>query len=151
MGFEVEKGKVKGDYKKFIECKQPNYIQMKEGTVGRFDRDDFDDIFDAEGYRAEEIQKQLEKKLFVTDDEVEKIFGIENINLDMNLFEFRNKLDSLNGIETTSYLKKLYNIGLKPRIVDCTKALIFVIGNLDEVYRMAKDFSTDISANAFHD
>jgi len=31
VGFIVKKGKVEGDYKKFIEMKQPNYTQMKEG------------------------------------------------------------------------------------------------------------------------
>jgi len=69
----------------------------------------------------------------------------------MNLFQLREKFNSMNGEQTIAYLRKLYATALKPRVVDCTKALIFVIGNLDEVYHMASDFSTEISADDFHE
>jgi len=36
------------------------------------------------------------------------------------------------------------------RDVDCTKALIFVLGNLDEAYTMSSNFSTEMDADEFH-
>lgn len=62
----------------------------------------------------------------------------------------RNDLAKLDGEETVDFLIDLYKKALKPKTVDCTKALIFVMGNLDEVYSMNKNFNPDINADEFH-
>lgn len=36
------------------------------------------------------------------------------------------------------------------REVDCTKALIFVLGNLDEAYTMSSNYTTEMDADEFH-
>ena len=142
-GFEVENGKVKGDYKKFLEYKRAKHNE----TTDNYRWNSRGAKLEKDVYFNKEI---LEGKLFITDNEIEKLFGLDNLKIDDSISEIRNKLNKMNATDTIKYLKNIYHSGLKPKIVDCTKALIFVIGNLDEVYTMAKDFNTDISANEFH-
>lgn len=60
-------------------------------------------------------------------------------------------LQKLNGIETVRFLKHLYEQAIAPKKIDCTKSLIFVLGNLDEAYRMTKNISVDMEADNFHE
>lgn len=60
-------------------------------------------------------------------------------------------LQKLNGTETVRFLKHLYELAIAPKKIDCTKSLIFVLGNLDEAYKMSKDISVDIEADSFHE
>ncbi len=60
-------------------------------------------------------------------------------------------LQKLNGNETVRFLKHLYEQAIAPKKIDCTKSLIFVLGNLDEAYNMSKDISVDMEADNFHE
>lgn len=60
-------------------------------------------------------------------------------------------LQKLNGNETVRFLKHLYEKAIAPKKIDCTKSLIFVLGNLDEAYKMSKDISVDMEADNFHE
>lgn len=94
-------------------------------------------------------EKKIDKIPFVSDNEVNTIFNmLDYLFLTQN--ELREKLSELNGNQTIDYLISLYKASLKPKTVDCTKSLIFVMGNLDEVYTMSRNFNPDISANEFH-
>lgn len=64
--------------------------------------------------------------------------------------ELVNHLKKLDGNQTIDFLIHAYNSALMPKLVDCSKALIFVLGNIDEAYTMSKDFNPDMSADAFH-
>lgn len=61
----------------------------------------------------------------------------------------RDHLLGLNSDETMDFLERALNIGKKPEICDCRKALVIVAGNLDEAYRMAKDVNPDIPAEVW--
>ena len=60
-------------------------------------------------------------------------------------------LKKLDGYQTIDFLKYTIDYELRPKIIDCSKALIFVIGNLDEAYKISKNFNTDVSADEFHE
>lgn len=89
------------------------------------------------------------KPYFVSDNDVETIYNMVT-HLFLNKNEIRDKLIEMDGDETIDYLIWLYKMSLKPKTVDCTRALIFVMGNLDEVYTMSRDFNPDMSANEFN-
>ena len=42
-------------------------------------------------------------------------------------------------------------IGRGGKILDCTKSLVFVVGNLDEAYQVSKDMSADVDPDIFYD
>lgn len=57
----------------------------------------------------------------------------------------------LNGRQTIDFLQKVLDTALSPRWTDCSKSIIFVIGNLDEAYTMSNDFNPDMDADEFHE
>ena len=93
--------------------------------------------------------KKTDKTPFISDNEVSTIFNMLD-HLFLTQSELREKLNELDGDQTIDYLIFLYKASLKPKTVDCTKSLIFVMGNLDEVYTMSRNFNPDMSANEFH-
>lgn len=48
-------------------------------------------------------------------------------------------------------LKQESVIGRGGKILDCTKSLVFVVGNLDEAYQVSKDMSADVDPDVFYD
>lgn len=68
----------------------------------------------------------------------------------LNNEELENYLLSLNGKQILKFLVELLQYARVPKVVDCSHALIFVLGNLDEAYEMSSDFSADIDADIFH-
>ena len=66
-------------------------------------------------------------------------------------FELKEHLLKLDGYESIKYLKDLIEQAFLPKTIDCSKSVIFVIGNLDEAYKMSDNFDTDISADEFHE
>ena len=69
----------------------------------------------------------------------------------VSIVEFNNKLGTLNGEQTLNLLKQVIEISKSNKWIDCTKSLIFLIGNLDEAYTMSSSFNPDISANDFYE
>ena len=68
-----------------------------------------------------------------------------------NEFEVRSKLLSFNEMETLSFVRLILESTLQPRKIDCSKSIIFVIGNLDEAYTMSHNYNPDLSADEFHE
>ena len=60
------------------------------------------------------------------------------------------KFKSMNEKETLTFLKKCLEVTMQPTTIDCSLSLIFVIGNLDEAYKMSSEFSPELSADEFH-
>jgi hypothetical protein len=63
--------------------------------------------------------------------------------------QIRDKLMEMDYFETMKFLDYVIELGETPKVVDCTKSLIFILGNLDEVYKMSGEFSPDINADEF--
>ena len=60
-------------------------------------------------------------------------------------------LRTLGGAETVKELERLSMYEYRAEEVDCSKAFIFVIGNLDDAYAMHDNLSLDMSADEFHE
>ena len=65
--------------------------------------------------------------------------------------DLKDTLDRMDGLETVKLLQEIYDCSLAPQTVDCTRSIVFIMGNLDEAYSMAHDMNPDISADAFHE
>ena len=66
-------------------------------------------------------------------------------------FDVRKELLNLNGYETINFLIKIFEFANSPKTVDCSKSVIFVLGNLDEAYSMSNNFNPDMNADEFHE
>lgn len=120
-------------------------VEVKKGCITTNE----DTYWEIVGIANKPEDKIIEKTYFVSDNEVETIFDLVN-TLFLSKNDLRGKLNEMDGDETVDYLIYLYKASLKPKTVDCTKSLIFVMGNLDEVYTMSRNFNPDMSANEFH-
>ncbi len=87
---------------------------------------------------------------FITDTFLGSVFSVCKERFTTEA-ELRIHLDSLNGDEVVDFLLQIFEFGLSPKTVDCSKSLIFVLGNLDEAYTMSSDFNPDLSADEFHE
>ncbi len=63
----------------------------------------------------------------------------------------RDHLAELDGKQTIKFLEDIIHESEKPKILDFSHSLIFVKGNLDQAYTMAKDFNPDLNADEFHE
>lgn len=63
--------------------------------------------------------------------------------------QIREALQKLDYSGTLTFLDKAVDLGNAPREVNCSQSLIFVLGNLDELYTMAGELSPDINADEF--
>ncbi len=128
-----------------------NDIEVENGVVIS-DVETFKEIVDLNQSSSKNNEDEDEKEkitYFVTDYYLDIIYPIVQKSY-LSKQEFRKKLCEFNGEETIEFLIRLYKKSLKPKTIDCTKSLIFVMGNLDEVYSMTRNFNPDISANEFH-
>lgn len=65
--------------------------------------------------------------------------------------ELKQRLATMDGDEIRAYIQNVYERAIMPKALDCSKALIFVIGNLDEAYFMSRNLDPDIEADEFHE
>lgn len=101
------------------------------------------------GEKPDESDEKKGPMYFISDDDLNTIYNlVDHLFLVKN--DLRKKFDEMNGDQTIEYLIYLFKASLKPKTVDCSKALIFVMGNLDEVYTMSRNFNPDMNANEFH-
>lgn len=92
-----------------------------------------------------------ERLLFVPEDEYETIIEFAGEQLGLYLKKDVEKiLLSYSANDTILFLNKVLKIGKRPSIKNFTKAIIFVLGNLDEAYTMSDNFSADIDADEFN-
>lgn len=66
------------------------------------------------------------------------------------VYELEKHINTLNGAELLQFLHKTYKDSLGQQIMDCSKGLVFVMGNLDEAFPMSHDLNLDISPDDFH-
>lgn len=64
-------------------------------------------------------------------------------------FEVEKLLAQMDGEQVISFLEELLDEAKKPKILDCSKALIIVAGNLDEAYQMSHNQNPDIPADVW--
>lgn len=90
------------------------------------------------------------EQLFIPEDYHEIIYELYRDHFGL-FSEVKDELKKMNGRETLVFLKKVIQHAMATKYMDCTKSLIFIVGNLDEAYQMTHNFDTDISADDFHE
>ncbi len=83
-------------------------------------------------------------------EEMEYLLQKAASDLFAHRIELRKYLNTLNEVETLDFVMQMEKKSNSSFIMDCSNALIFVLGNLDEAYKMSKDFNPDIDADTFH-
>ena len=53
--------------------------------------------------------------------------------------------------ELLEKLKEIKNIVIAPKDIDCNKSIIFILGNLDEAFKVEGDINPDVDADIFYD
>ncbi|MBY5951604.1 hypothetical protein KUV23_11500 [Algoriphagus marincola] len=100
-------------------------------------------------YEDSEFKLDLSNVLFIPTSYYEAIFSLAKEQFSSK-FEVGEILEELNGYGTIKYLFDIFTIGNSPKPVDCSKGLIFVLGNLDEAYTMSNNYNPDMDADEFH-
>jgi len=130
-GILVQKGKVvsgKSVFRQYMDISPVAYMNVSHGVARR--KEEYNDYF------------------------------IENSHLDNLLdflwphfkteYEIRDYLNTLNGKQTVQFLQETFDKSITPRTFDCSKSVIFIIGNLDDAYAMSGDYNPDMNADDFH-
>lgn len=127
-----------------------NEVVVKNGTVVE-NKEEYVKIFADKNQSDFDDDPNLknDKTFFVSDNHLSTLYYVDDKSF-LSQSDIREELDQMDGEETMDFLIKIYKKALKPITVDCTKSLIFVMGNLDEVYSMSQNFNPDISADEFH-
>lgn len=128
-GVTVENGAVVEHAEKFIE-----YMRMNWRMNSRSDKASYNT-----------------KDLFFFDKDYYEDAFIVAPELFKNEFEVREQFEKLNGPETILFLEQILEYAKSPKTIDCSKSLIFIMGNLDEAYWMSGDLNPDINADEFHE
>ena len=100
--------------------------------------------------RAKEKESKKKRLRFVSYDLIDHIVGIID-KPHLSLADLEIQLLQLNGNETLNYFKEVVKETEKPTVIDCSKALIFVCGNLDEAFPMSRYLSPDIDADMVYE
>lgn len=146
-GVEVQDGIVTNNedvFRKIFE----NDHNLQNGEDGDDDDDD-----DEKKPNNKTIRKEKEGLPFISKKVLEDyVINLLPSTSDLILLsDLQNKMLSMNEEATIDFLIDLMKNATKPKLVDCSKSLVFIMGNLDEVYNMNKDFNPDISANEFYE
>ena len=68
-------------------------------------------------------------------------------------FGFSEKIDTFTNLKDyLAFLKDYIDLISKPKIINCSKSLVFVLGNLDEAFSLTgDDMDPDVDADVYHD
>lgn len=69
----------------------------------------------------------------------------------LSIIAFRKMIYNMDGKETVNLVEKIIEAGTCHNSVDCSKTMIFILGNLDDAYRMSGGMNPDINADEFHE
>lgn len=105
-----------------------------------------------ENCKSEPEYHRQKENLFIAKNNYEAILDLAGDELNLTLQqELKETLLQLNGEESIQFLKRVIKIASKPIERDFSKALIFIMGNLDEAYAMSSNYAVDICANDFYE
>ncbi|MCK5519933.1 MAG: hypothetical protein KAI81_02370 [Candidatus Marinimicrobia bacterium] len=65
--------------------------------------------------------------------------------------DYNSHLNTLNGKQSIQFIDEVLSYASSEKTVDCSKSIIFIMGNLDEAYTMSQNFSPDMDADEFYE
>lgn len=104
---------------------------------------------------ADDIEKKEEEEGYNIIMDEDLSFFIKKLNLLKRGLGFKvgDEIKKLKTLDEFIILMKDYvNLLSKPKIINCSKSLVFVLGNLDEAFDLTgEDLDPDIDADVYHD
>jgi len=97
-----------------------------------------------------EFISKPKNRMVLNKEEISELFTITGFR-NGSKAELEDKLLSMDGHQLLNFLQHVLDRNLRPRYLDLSKSLIFVAGNLDEVYAFSKNLNPDISPDYFHE
>ena len=93
---------------------------------------------------------KLNEHYFISEDFITSVFYLFD-NEEYSKEEIRQRVRNSNINEVTIILKEGMSTRPATKTLNLSRALIFVLGNLDEAYAMSHSMNPDISADDFHE
>ena len=130
------------------------FFYFQRGVPGLMDTsirryyDDFDENFDDKENKEHPYRplRIIENRLLRT--MIKKLYYLDHI-------PGKQVIEEIMQIKTVGelvdYLEERKQKIKSPKIIDCSKSLVFIIGNLDEAFRVEGDLSPDFDADIFYD
>jgi Peptidase family M41 len=123
-------------------------VQNGEVTEGL---EDFLKIFDGFYFDDRDRHNEaLSKSYFLSTDFIEGIIGLMD-NECTSKEEIQNRIKASSLEEIMVLLLEMMHARPATHQLDLSHSLIFVLGNLDEAYKMSQNMNPDISADDFHE
>lgn len=122
----------------------PSVISELKDTLGLYYRGEFQTCSDGEedGDKFELIPKEKLYVLMRRLNRIESGLGYKVVG----------KINSMTSLaDVIELVKKYIKILTRPKILNCNKSLIFILGNLDEAFGVKKEIDPDVSADIFHE
>ena len=89
---------------------------------------------------------------FYPKEDYDTILELSNGAMKLNLKkDVEKELLQLNGEQSILFLQKVLRIAQRPSSKSFTKALVIILGNIDEAYTMSSNLSSDIPADEFYE
>ena len=140
------------DYMKFLTVLVDDGMRIRNGRVTTKKEKFKKEIIDFLPNRYDYSEEEMKEEVAVPECFYRLI--LKNIDSHFNikyLDDIEAHLKTLNEGETLQFLHRIIRKGQQPKTKYFEKALIFVVGNVDEAYRFNGNFSADISADEFHE
>lgn len=143
---------------KLQECIQNGDVEAKNGLVTKnqsyhdkfFKSEEEDDVTPAtKKSKKDKKEEEKEENLFVPEDFHWYIRNIWEYRF-ISDREVKEHLKTLDHNGTVDFLDETMNKAFRPVEFDYSTSCIFVIGNIDEAYQMAKNFDPDSDADRFY-
>jgi len=138
-------------YKLFLKLKYAlsNRVKVTNGIV-TFRKKHFNEIMRVKGYEFFDEDVNSKKVIhFVPEEYHMEIYEIAQEHF-KTPFMVKQKLNQLNGEQTLKFVNDLLSYAISPKTFDFSKAIIFVLGNLDKAYSMSSSYNPDMDADEFH-
>jgi len=133
------------NYTRFLQSQYLKGITVESGIVVSRD-EQFVNSHQRNGFVHNSI---AEGTSFYSSGYIDELFELVRDQFS-SMLEVTEYLLTLDGSETISFLNKVLKDFSFDITVDCSKALIFIIGNLDEAYGISNNLNPDMSADRFH-
>jgi len=107
-------------------------------------------IFSSSYYLTDQEREKPNELYFANLNLASYLYKISK-DIFVNSYEIVDKLSTMNGEETIAFLEMVLDHGTGMKMIDLSKSIIFVMGNIDEAYTMGDNYTTDISADEFYE
>lgn len=124
-------------------------VVMEKGKIVQ-EIEAFNKIF--EGYYFDQVErynKSIDQDYFLSEDFVEGMFNL--FDDETSKESIKRKIEQCTLQELCLYILDGMHSRPATRTLDLSRAVIFVLGNLDEAYTMSRNMNPDISADDFHE